>query len=79
MVLSLGHMVTSTADSADLNSEEREQMASVKARVASYIARAIRAVALRVTNRELNLNQAQLCVIPICSETTARATRGRRS
>ena len=78
MVLSLGHMVTSTADSADLNSEEREQMASVKARVASYIDHA-RAVALRVTNRELNLNQAQLCVIPICRETTSRTTRGRRS
>jgi hypothetical protein len=51
-------------------------MAAVKARVALYIDRAIRAVAHRVTDRELELNQAQLCVIPISSE-TPRATRRR--
>jgi len=54
-------------------------MATVNARVALYIDRAIRAVAHRVTDRELHLNQAQLCMIPVSSETTPRATRRRTS
>jgi hypothetical protein len=54
-------------------------MATVKTRVASYTDRAIRGLAHWVTYRELHLNQAQLCVVPVSSETTSRATRRRRS
>jgi hypothetical protein len=53
-------------------------MAAVKTIVALFIDRAIRAGA-RMTDRELHLNQAQLCVIPVSSETTPRATRRRTS
>ena len=54
-------------------------MAAVKTTVALFIERAIRAGAHWMTDRELHLNQAQLCVIPVSSETTPRATRRRTS
>jgi hypothetical protein len=49
-------------------------MATGKTRAASNIDRAIRALAHWVTYREFHLNQAQLCLVPISSETTSCAT-----
>ena len=54
-------------------------MATGKARLASNIDRAIRGLAHWVTNRELHLNEAHLCVVPVSTETTSRATRRRAS
>ena len=54
-------------------------MAAVKTMVALFIDRAIRAGAQRMTDRGLHLNQAQLCMIPVSSETNPRATRRRTS
>jgi hypothetical protein len=51
-------------------------MTSLKAKAASYVDR-VRALALRVSYREPNLNQAQLCVIPIPSKPTSHAAPGR--
>jgi hypothetical protein len=87
-----------TADSADLNSEEREQMAVLKAKVASLrrgithtgwriviapaldtmircIDSATRGVAHRLVGQGFELNQAQLCVIPVSSKATSRTRR----
>ena len=54
-------------------------MSAVKAMVALYIDRAIRIVSQRLAGQGFHPNQAQLCMIPVSSEDTSRATRRRTS
>ena len=52
-------------------------MATVKAMVALYIDRAIRIVSQRLAGQGFHPNQAQLCMIAVSSEDTARTKRRR--